>query len=161
MCEFNTDAEIIPADGQLTVQRTWSNKAAAAGQNPCVPATGTYYGTEPVLNDSVTLSFFGGSSKTRGVKIAKNTTGTVDLPLFASGISGPFTVVAYDGIYNYFGGDKTLELKLDRNTGNNGDVLKLSITPTAFDPDLKAGIFVVEAHWQGGMSLAMGMVAPP
>jgi hypothetical protein len=161
MCEFNTDANIIPADGQLMVQRTWSNLAAAAGQNPCVPSTGTYYGVEPVLPDTGSLPGFGGATKTKVVKIAKDTTGTIDLPLFTSNISGPFNVIVYDGIYQYFGGDKLLQMKLDRSTGNNGDVLKLSITPTGFDSQLKADVFIVEAHWQGGMSMAMGLVMPP
>jgi hypothetical protein len=162
MCELNSDANIIPAGGQLMVQRTWSNKAAAAGQNPCVPSTGTYYGTEPVLPDTASLpDYFGNVTKTKVVKIAKYDTATIDLPIFTSDISGPVNVIVYDGLYYYYGDNKLLDLKLDRSVGNNGDVLKLSITPNGFDTQLKASVFVVEAHWEGGMSMAMGVVAPP
>jgi hypothetical protein len=160
MCELNTDADVIPADGTYTVQRTWSNAAALAGQNPCVPWSGVYNGTEPVMPDKKVLSYFGESWNAAVVKIPMGQTGMVDIPLFSSGPSGAWTVKAYDYSADYGGGAKLLNLSLDRETGQNGDVLHLSITPQAFDSTLHGAVFIIESTWGSYDSLSMGIVVP-
>jgi hypothetical protein len=161
MCEFNPDMGVIPSDGTFLVQRTWSNAAAAAGLNPCVPAPAAYASASPVLPD-VGMLRWTSNVTTRVVKIAVGQTGVVELPVFTSAPMSAVKVKVYDGLYYYYGGEQNLMMTLDRSTANNGDSLKLSITPSAFDVDLKADIFVVETDFgNGNTSLAFGVVEPP
>jgi hypothetical protein len=160
MCELNADANVVPTDGTYMVQRTWSNKAAAAGKNPCVPAPDLYAGTEPSMPAMGNVQY-GGPWMTEVVKIPLGQTGSVDLPLYTNGVMGAWTVKAWDYNAEYYGGTQLLDLKLDRQMGNNGDVLHLTITPQGFDSMLKAAIFVIESDFgNGNQSLAMGVVVP-
>jgi hypothetical protein len=161
MCEFNPDASFTPDDLPFLVQRTWSNASAAAGLNPCVPAPTAYASASPVLPDVGQLHYFQ-TVTTRMVKIAVGQTGVVDLPVFTSVPMGQVKVKVYDGLYYFYGGDRNLDMSLDLDTATNGDTLKLSISPSKFDPDLKADIFIVETDFGNGMtSLAMGVVEAP
>jgi hypothetical protein len=49
MCE-NEQPDMARLDGQdpFGVQRQWSNKSAALGRDPCVPAAGPYFGATPL-----------------------------------------------------------------------------------------------------------------
>jgi hypothetical protein len=159
MCEFNEDAQFIPSDGTFPVQRTWSNAAALAGQNPCVPAPKLYAGAAPILPD--TAPVVGPATyMTPVVKIAEDTTGVVDVPIYTSGIMGDVTVVAYDA-NPYLGTFPEMDMSFDRPGGNNGDVLKLSIKPHGFNAQVRGNIFIVETHFGDNVSWAMGVVAPP
>lgn len=160
MCELQEDKQLLPADGTLVVQRTWSNRAALAGDNPCVPAPQAYAGTSLVLPDAAIVMGFQ-RYQTKVVKIAVGDTVTVDVPIFTNGVMEPFTVRAVDAIPKYSGGPPLLDLKLDRDVANNGDVLKLAITPRIFNQNVKGNIFIVEAHFADHVSTAMGIVAPP
>jgi hypothetical protein len=159
MCELNTDAYYIPPDGTFMVQRTWSNAAAKAGKNPCVPGGEPYAGALPVLTTSGSINY-NGPWTTKVVKIPVGMTGEVDVQLYSDAVVGPFTVQAFDYNSFYNGGAKLLQLSLDKQTGNNGDTLHLSITPTAFDSTLNAAIFVIETHFNNNknQSLAFGVV---
>jgi hypothetical protein len=160
MCEFNLDAEIVPADGTFFVQRTWSNKAAAAGLNPCVPAPAAFANAVPILPDVGSVQYYE-KFTTRVVKIAAGQTATVEVPVYTSQIMGPSHVKVYDAISTFYGGDSLLDMHLDRDTANNGDTLQLTITPTGFDSYLKADIFIIETDFGDNMSLSMGVVVKP
>jgi hypothetical protein len=114
------------------VQRSWSNAAAAASHDPCVPqnAGQVYFNAVPVLSDDIP---YPGSTtvKMKGVKIPPNGTKTINVQLFSdAATTGAWTVAAYDGS-TLSGGPARLTLALDRATGVNGDQLQLTITVTS------------------------------
>ena len=116
MCEFNIDANYAPPGSTYMVQRSWSNKAAKAGTNPCVPVPNNevYFNAVPVLTDTVNeADQFGNMSPTKGVKIPVGQTKTIDVNLETDGaLSGPVTVTAYDGNYYLNGGQGSSFLDL-------------------------------------------------
>lgn len=161
MCAAFGNVFYKPSDLPYLVQRTWSNKAAAASLDPCEPAGLTpYFNAAAVLNDAVNV----GGAATKGVKIAKGATGTVTLDLYSSGpTSGPWTVQAVDGM-GFFGGPAELSLSFaggtsDTTTGKNGDKLTLNIKVLTADPSggelfllvntLGAGMNAPQTYWIG------------
>jgi hypothetical protein len=160
MCELQSDKQFVPPGGTLPVQRTWSNKAALAGSDPCVPAPALSAGASLVLPDAVEVTGLQ-RYQTLGVKVALGRSATIDVPVFTNGVMEPFTVRAVDAIPKYSGGPPLLDLKLDREIANNGDVLKLTITPRIFNQNVKGDMFIVEAQYGDHVSWALGVVAPP
>lgn len=111
------------------VQRTWSNAAAAASHDPCVPAAGgeAYFNSAPVLDETVSIDVGTGPTPTKGVKIPVGTKKTIDVDLFSDApTSGPWTVQAVD-VERLLTGTPTLRFSFDRTTGVNGDKLRLTI----------------------------------
>lgn len=164
MCEFNDDAVFVPPGSTYMVQRTWSNNAARAANNPCVPyaTTAPYFNAFPVL-DEVPVGT--DNETTRGVSVPLGGTRTIDVQLFSAGpLKGPFTVSAVDYDAWVLGAAPALELSLDKTEGQNGDVLHLSITPQRQDETLKAEVFILVSHFGGvrdadyQTNLAMGVV---
>ena len=77
-----------PPDIGYPVQRTWSNVAARASHDPCVPhvAGAVYFAAAPVLPQTVTFSTsFTGSVTTKGIVIPVGASGTVEVDLFSDG----------------------------------------------------------------------------
>jgi hypothetical protein len=102
MCENNSDST-VPMDGgtydggTYMIQRTWSNAAARAGDNPCVPAPPTpYFNSYAVYSDSISLSGsdFGGTVATTGVFMTVGQTRTIPIRLWSNAPTGPWTVTA-------------------------------------------------------------------
>ena len=57
MCAFHAGAAITPSDIGFAVQRTWSNAAAAAFEDPCVPGESSpLFLAAPVGETSITLT---------------------------------------------------------------------------------------------------------
>jgi hypothetical protein len=82
------------------VQRVWSNKAARAGDDPCVPplAGEVYFNAAPELNDDATISYFGENVTVKSVAIPVGKSKTIDLDLFSdASTGGPFSVHVDDG----------------------------------------------------------------
>jgi len=144
--------------GDFMVQRSWSNAAAAAGHDPCVPAVpGPFFSALPVLDESVSLDTGSSTLATKGVRVAVGETRTIDIALYSDAPTGAWQVSARDGSA-LFGGAKELELSFDRTTGNNGDVLHLTVRP------LRAGrfggsILVVTSRSGPTQHVALGFVA--
>jgi hypothetical protein len=159
MCEYNNDAYFTPPGAKYKIQRTWSNAAALAGKNPCVPVPmEPYFNSAPVLTDPVTIDFFG-AWNTQGVKIPVGQSKTIDVDLFSDAATqGPWKVTAYDYNSAYTGGPKLLDLSLDKDTGSNGDVLKLTIKVLATDKTLKGEAFILESDLGTQSNLWMGIV---
>jgi hypothetical protein len=159
MCEFDNDSFQIPTGSKYMVQKSWSNAAAAAGKEPCVPATdgAPFFGAAPVLPDQLKIT--GVPFKTAGVKLAKGATATIDIQLYSDQATAPWTVKVYDS-NEYLGGSPNLDLKLDKSTGQNGDVLKLTITVKTIDPSYGVDAFILESTQGKETSLAMGAVGP-
>ncbi len=120
--------------GNFYVQRVWSNTAAAAGHDPCVPnTTQAYFNAVPDQPDDLVLKQSLFPTHTRGVKIAVGQTRTIDVHLFSDAPRGQWLVQAQDAAAAT-GGPSTLSLSLSPQYGKNGDVLKLTITRTAQTP---------------------------
>jgi hypothetical protein len=142
MCAGFGDVFYKPSDVPYLVQRSWSNKAAAAGHDPCQPdGAKPYFNSAAVLTQSVTVSG-AGSFTTKGIHIPVGGTGTVELDLYSDApTSGPWTIQAFD-FSSLFGGPMELETSFGgkaMGTGENGDKVSL---------DLK-----VRQRGQGGVEL--------
>jgi len=131
MCAGYGNVFYTPSDVPYLVQRTWSNKAAAAGHDPCQPDGATpYFNAAAVVTDTVTVSDPNlGAYTTQGVKIPVGGTGTVTLDLYSDAPAPAWTVQGYD-LSSLFGGPQELAVTIGGQataTGVNGDRLTLTI----------------------------------
>ena len=112
-----------------TVQRAWSNKAAAAGHDPCVPSLPgeVYFNAAPEMSDTIDLNIMGGSAVFKGVKVPVGQTKTIPIDLFSDAdTGGPWDVQVID--YAQLSGQPSqLDLSLDETSGQNGQKLHLTI----------------------------------
>ena len=105
MCEFATTVDWKPADMSYTIQRTWSNKAAAAGHDPCVGDGETpYYEAIPFLPNTVDV---GQGQMVKSLNIPVGTTGTMTVRVF-SDVPGGSVTLRVDDIYSQFTGNAAL-----------------------------------------------------
>ena len=110
-----------------------SNAAAAASHDPCIPSIPgqVYFAGVPELNDDVPIDIGGGfpTVHMKGVIIPVGQSKTIDIDLFSDGpTNGNFAVQVIDA--SQFSGDTgRVSLQLDRNSGQNGEKLHLTITP--------------------------------
>ncbi len=99
LCEFASTSDwVSPPDMDYSIQRTWSNAAAAAGHDPCVgDPTTPYYQAIPDDPDVGTVDYEGFQQPTGGTKIAIGATGTVNLTVYSdTPTAGPFEVALFD-----------------------------------------------------------------
>lgn len=124
MCEHRTDAKSTPTDIGYAIQTMWSNAAALAYHDPCIPAASMpYFAAAPVLPDMVTLL----QASVPGVKIPVGSSQTIEVQLFSDGPTpGPWDVSAKESL-----GGTTLAFQWDKTSGQNGEVLHLTITAMA------------------------------
>jgi hypothetical protein len=141
LCEYADTANLKTPDGMTyAIQRTWSNAAAAASTDPCIPnAASSYYQTIPDAPDTASVSVFGSHVSTHATKIAKGATGTLTLHVYATDASsGPFTVSVDDwnGIVTQ-PSVKLLSITQPVGTFNAGDTVTVQVTVT--NPDTQLG----------------------
>jgi hypothetical protein len=124
MCAQNPNVFVQFTELPYTVQRIWSNAAAAAGKDPCVPELPgeVYFNAIPNATQSVKIATNQGSINVKGVNIAVGKTAVVEIDLISEAATPPFNVQVAEV------GDTTLTLALDRSSGVNGEKLHLSIT---------------------------------
>jgi hypothetical protein len=110
-----------------TVQRTWSNKSVKAGHDPCQPELPgeVYFNAAPVLG-IVPHTYQGQPLMISGVNIPQGSSKMIPVQLYSEGPTGPWTVTVTDLSPQLTGGQLTLGL--DKSSGQNGDVLNLTIT---------------------------------
>jgi hypothetical protein len=160
MCEFDADQYLQPADMHYLVQRSWSNAAAAAGKDPCVPPStppDVYFNSAPLMTDTVSATWYFGTVKATGVKIPVGQSKTIDVQLWSVGpTTGPWTVAAYDYSEAY-GGSPNLKLTFDKTTGSNGDTLKLTIQVLKKDADFASEPFWIESTLGNASNIWMGL----
>jgi hypothetical protein len=127
-CEFSSPAKL----GNGTVARIWSNKAAALGSDPCVPALpgDVYFNSAAVLDDSVSFALPFPSIppvSTKGVHIPVGQSATVELDLFSSApTTGPWSVSAVD-LASLEKAPAQLQFTFDKTSGQAGDKLHVTI----------------------------------
>ena len=109
-----------------TVQRTWSNAAAIAYQNPCVPSNSTlpYFNTAPEMPDMINLINY----MDAGVNVPVGSSKTIALDFFSDGPMQDWQIQVFDAAQALMGGPANLQFTLDRTSGNNGDRVMLTIT---------------------------------
>jgi hypothetical protein len=147
MCAFNDDAYFIPSGSTYMVQRSWSNAAAKKMQNPCVPyaKTALYFNSFPALD---MIAYTTDKFLTRGLRIPIGQSRTVDVNLFSNApTKGPWTVTALDYDSWFYGLKPTLKLSLDKTSGQNGDTLHLTVTPSSADPNLQGEVFILYSQY--------------
>lgn len=111
----------------VSVQRIWSNQAAAAGKDPCQPdPTPPYFAAAPRLEDTLTIK----GVPNNGLRIAVGETRRVKVDLFSEGplTAGPWRVAATDYVFD---SGSPAELKfefLGDTRGENGTTLEVDIT---------------------------------
>jgi hypothetical protein len=142
MCAQMPDAWFVSSTTGLGFQRYWSNQAAAAGMDPCVPpAAGAYFNTVPMLTDMVNLGTDNSTApyplgEALGIKLSQGQTAMIPLDL----VGNIGTVNAID--YTQGGGGDGA-LKLSIALASNGQVT-LTVTVTKQDTmnGFEAGVLV-------------------
>ena len=132
MCAGFGNVFYKPSDVPYLVQRSWSNKAAAAGHDPCQPnGASPYFNAAAVLTDTVTVNDpVLGTYTTKGVKIPVGGTGTVTLDLYSDAPAPAWDVQAFD-FASLFGGSPDLQVTVggqSMGSGVNGGHLTLNIS---------------------------------
>jgi hypothetical protein len=157
MCSPFDTSFYKPMGFDYIVQRTWSNAAAMAGHDPCVPGIPSqpYFNSAAVLTDSITLNF-GGGFTTKGVKIPVGQSKTIEIDLFSeAATSGPWTVAVREPSRAMPPPAPTLDLALDRTSGVNGEKLHLTIkvlkasTYKAETFEIVSTLGAQKAYWVG------------
>ncbi len=150
MCEFNDDANVVPPGATYMVQRSWSNAAAARGDNPCVPSATTtpYLNTFPALGP-ITANGIAAGFKTQGLSIPLGQTKTVALTLSsAAPTDNAWTVQAFDYDQAIAGASTPgLTLSLDKTSGRNGDVIHLTVTAKKANAQIGGEAFVITSDY--------------
>ncbi len=144
MCAQFPGVFVEPPGLAYTVQRTWSNKAAKEGHDPCVPqpAGEVYFNAAPVMTDTAPLTSGGGTTQVTAVTIPVGQSRTIPVDLFSDGPTSAWTVTAIDPAPQLTNPPETLlGFSFDKTTGQNGDVLQLTINV------LKAGPGNVELFY--------------
>jgi hypothetical protein len=150
------DLAIDPALGHA-VQRSWSNVAAAAGHDLCVPApAGPYVGAAQTIGDRVTARYSGSQVPMTGLHVPVGQTRTIAVSLFSDApTSGPFAVSAHA-----LGAAPTdVVFTFDRTSGRNGDTVNMTVRVNHDGGD-GAGVepFVVEAQLGDRIGRWYGMI---
>jgi hypothetical protein len=128
------------------VQRSWSNAAAKASHDPCVPAPAP--SQEPYFN----LAPKGGDV----LSMAVGQVLTVQLVAFSDGPTGPLTLDAFE-TSEYYGLTNVLDLSLDFDAAQNGQNVDLSVTLTS-PPSQGTATFVVSSNAADGTTHAWSFV---
>lgn len=145
MCNYNPDAFYTPAEIGFVVARSWSNQAARASHDPCVPAAeGSYFNSVPVFTENVPLRYQGVSAGSPlGLRAPVGKPVPFDLALFSDGpTEGPWDVSVYDAA-ELQGGPATVQFDLDRTSGSNGDRIKVTATRLRKGTDINGTEFLV------------------
>jgi hypothetical protein len=104
------------------VQRTWSNAAANAGTDPCVPEAPNevYYNAVPVLTQTVNYTLQGQTVPVRGIKIPVGQSATVPVDWFSDDpTTAAWAAQGYDYSSTFMGGPKLLTLDLQPSQAGN------------------------------------------
>lgn len=158
-CEY-LDSAYIKGVGDFMVQRTWSNAAAKAGKDPCVPAPSTpYIAAAPIFTESVSIDGFTGPRMTKAMELPVSMSKTIEVDLFSDQQTDPYAVEVEDAAAMY-GGSPELSFAWDTSLGKNGDKLHLTITRVKAASDGPGSIFLLQTkNTNGAVSQWWGYVS--
>ncbi|MFI5303110.1 MAG: hypothetical protein ACHREM_33890, partial [Polyangiales bacterium] len=161
-CSLYQSSYYQPAGYAYFLQRTWSNKNAAASHDPCAPELDgeICVNAATVLPDTgvTMLDPNGNTVGTTGVLIAQGSSKTIEVDLFSDAPMANWTVSAEDlPMQTPAPATPNLSFAWDKTTGNNGDKLHLTITFNTIDPTVDGALFFVHStldtthvhHWIG------------
>jgi hypothetical protein len=157
MCAQQQSSFVQFPELDYVVQRSWSNKSANAGHDPCVPALAQpYFNSAPVLPDTISLNV-GQVVKVKGVQIPAGQSKTIEVDLFSDAkTAGPWTVSAVD-LQALQGGQPELGFSFDKSSGVNGEKLNLTIKVIKAS-QYKAEIFFLTSKLGNQQNLWIGLV---
>jgi hypothetical protein len=164
MCAGIDQFWVKPADLGYTVQRLWSNKAALASHDPCVPApSAAYFNTAFAPTDAISVpdpSGQGPAIDTKGIKLAVGESKTIELDLYSDQPTDEWAVFAFDagGDGGPGSGASPLDLKIDKPKGKDGDKLQLTVTLKSA-PQYGLEPFVIQSTLNGVSTQWFGLVA--
>jgi hypothetical protein len=144
-CEFYREALYHEScDLPFIVQRQWSNKSAAAGRHPCVPApAGLYFNTTPLDLEDVIIDFsaYTGSATltTKGYHVKVGETRSFSIGFYSEGPTPSGWSVSVEEGNPMFGSSTShlSGLTIDPTSGKNGD--KATVTLTVDSVGTKTG----------------------
>jgi hypothetical protein len=145
MCAELGDVFTKTTDVPFLVQRTWSNAAATASHDPCVPqGLSPYFNAAPVLPDTDSIQVASNQKQAANVvHIPVGSSQTIELDLFSDADTlGTFNVDALDLSSALKGGAPELSFSFDNKTGQNGDKINLTINAVKKDPRGLAPFFI-------------------
>lgn len=133
LCEGKPDSVFMgPADLPFSLQRLWSNKSAAAGHNPCVPAPAEpYYNVTPLELENVSVFVDSDSTASSGLgyKIAIGAKKTIKVGFYSDApVPGPWTITAVEGNYFSPATNHRLTIAVTQGSGKNGDMGTIDVT---------------------------------
>ena len=150
MCDLEPQS-FQPLVGAYMVQRSWSNASALAGHDPCVPALAQpYFNAAPVLTTKQNITFQSQVMTTPGIDLAMGASQTIAVQLFSDAPTSDWNVDALDTSQ-----PPGFTFAWDRQSGNNGDTLHLTITRTG----ASASEFVITSTAGTTTNLWFGFVA--
>jgi len=148
-CEY-VDSAYIKGVGDFMVQRTWSNAAAKAGHDPCVPAPASpYIAAAPIFTEPVPIDGYTGTRTTKAVQLGVNATKTIEIDLFSDQQTDAYSVDVEDAAAMY-GSPAELAFAWDTPLGKNGDKLHLSIKRLRAATDGPGSIFLLSTKTAAG-----------
>jgi hypothetical protein len=165
-CFFFRTSFYDEPEHQYPVQRTWSNAAAKAGHDPCVPAFPAPYFDVTTFPSEMTpfaLNLIPQNEhvyKTRGYETALNQPVTFTIGFFSDAdTGGPFDVVASvpadlalaDPNTGAKYSNGAAKLSIDKASGVNGEKAHVTVTPTRAG-DLKVQIVELTATLKGSQA---------
>ncbi len=153
------------------VQRSWSNKEALAGHDPCVPEpSGPYQGMTLFPSEessiSVNLTAAGlGPMKTKGFSAKLNTPITFHVGFYSDAPTGTWTLghdfpadtQLFDFTSGSFIGNGAGTVTIENGTGKNGDKATVTVKVTAKGP---AGFHVMAITWDPPTGAGASLYAP-
>ena len=171
MCTTRSDQAMFPADVGYKVARFWSNNALLGSvvSDPCVsretiPAAPVYFNSAPdLLPGAVTLTTTNPVTNivqthpAAGVVLNANNTATIPVHLFSDKPTNGDWRVSAQQAGLAAGAPSTLTFSWDKTTGQNGDVLQLTITANSALPsgaafEINSYYGGVVTHWVGAVS---------
>lgn len=156
MCEFDQSAFYQPSGYPWYVQKTYSNRAAWAGTQPCVPADSPeYFYAAPEVPDMESIDLGNGAQPTAVVVIAVGASVTIPVLLVGSAGVTTMQLQAYD-LNQFTGQPSVLSLTLSASSGAPGETVQLTITKTSAEP-MGAGGFAILSQNGQAQTFSIGM----
>ncbi len=142
-CEFYPDARYAEqAPFAYSVQRLWSNTAAAAGHSPCQPFDDPYFNVTPLGLEDITVHAATSDGGTTATTMKAYRARVGQTITFAVGFysdrptSGPWTVAAFESnpLSHPSTGRLALDVDINKLSGINGEKTIVTVTVKAVAP---------------------------
>jgi hypothetical protein len=150
MCEFDQSAFYLPTGFPWYVQKIYSNRAAWAGTNPCVPADAPdYFYAAPEVPDTASLDLVGTGTPvpTAVVHVPVGSSVTIPVLLMGSADVTSMQLQAID-LNEFTGQPSVLSLTLSAATGAPGSTVQLTITKMSAESMGVGGFAVLTQNGQ-------------